>query len=695
MLFFACVVRAQDVTLPAPDGTTVTIHRDSYGVPHVTGTTEAGVFFGQGFACAEDRLFQMETYRRAAEGKLCEWYGSAYLILDQEIRRLFYTPAERESLFTALPAEIQAMFNAYAAGVNAYLDSMAADPARYRPYEFQEYSMETPWTSLKSVAVSQFIIGAFGQFGGYELTRLRELQQNGQAWFDQYRPINDPSAPVTLHDGPPAPAREWRYSGMRVRPEVSRELETRQAEVERLFHEIGIPTSLGSFATLIAESKSATGNVLALGCPQMGAPQLGQANTVHEVELQCPMFHVGGMTLAGTPGVIIGRNEHLTWTLTSGISDNTDLYIDSTESAAYSRYWHSGTWHDFEVITDTIYVRNSSPNIFTHYRTIHGPVSGDDLTNHQTFSLKWTFRGRELDMARAALAMSRAQTLAEFETAIALNPMSFNVFCATDEGELGFWHIGKYQDREDGVDPRLPHRGDGSEEWHGFIPFENLPHGTHLDQDYYVNWNNKPVSWWNNGDNVPWVGWNPVMNIDNYVAPIVSFTYDNLKHVPEQISDHGSYQQAMEFALPVWQDENIAPPGQSAFRDSEGNWSPHAADQWPLHQAWQFKDMEFAAPSSVEPGSDASLLRDVRFDPPYPNPFNPCTTLSFTLPVPARVKLTVYDLHGRLVRVLADREFSIGEHSIALDAGALPSGLYFVRLSADGHTAAHKLLLLK
>ena len=67
------LVQSQDLNLTAPDGSAVTIERDSFGVPHISSATETGVFFGQGFAVAQDRLFQLEQHRRAAEGKLGEW----------------------------------------------------------------------------------------------------------------------------------------------------------------------------------------------------------------------------------------------------------------------------------------------------------------------------------------------------------------------------------------------------------------------------------------------------------------------------------------------------------------------------------------------------------------------------------------------------------------------------------------------
>ena len=597
---------AKSLSLFAPDGTTVTINRDYFGVPHIVAESEAGVFFGQGFAAAQDRLEQMESYRRMAEGKQAELNGDDYLSSDKSIRSKYYTEYERTQIFNDFPADIKTMLESYRNGVNTYLDSMAINPDKYKPQQFAATEME-PWTVNKSIAMMQFMFRKFGQFGGDELYRLDELQINGQEWLDQYRPINDPTAPTTIHNGGGVASRKWNYSGITVRDEVIQSIKYKQQQLETLEKMIGLPKKFGSYAVLVSPPKSISGNVMLLGCPQMGDPEQDIPPMIHEVELHCPAFHVGGMVIAGIPSVIVGHNEYHAWSLTSGSSDNSDVYIDSTQDNSYSKYYHNEEWLDFEVFQDTI-ISKGAEHIFTHYRTIHGPVIADDLENHQVFSLKMTFWKKELDAIKSFMGIIRAVNLAEFEAAAALNPFSFNLFYAGKDQKIKYWHIGKFQDRSDGVDPRLPHKGDGSEEWGGFISFENLPAAENPAQNYFVNWNNKPVSWWNHGDNIPWMGDQRVTIIDNYVQPINNFTYNNLIDVPKQIDSHGSYQQAIEFTNTGIIDENIVPPGQSAFIDLYGNKSMHFSDQWQLHQYWRFKDQLF----NYQPGSD--LYPQIVFD---------------------------------------------------------------------------------
>jgi hypothetical protein len=79
----------------------------------------------------------------------------------------------------------------------------------------------------------------------------------------------------------------------------------------------------------------------------------------------------------------------------------------------------------------------------------------------------------------------------------------------------------------------------------------------------------------------------------------------------------------------------------------------------------------------------------------FPNPFNPTTTLSFTLPKAGKSKLAVYDLLGREVAMLEDQKYDAGEHRIRFDGSALPSGIYFARMVSGEYVATQKLLLLK
>jgi hypothetical protein len=78
-----------------------------------------------------------------------------------------------------------------------------------------------------------------------------------------------------------------------------------------------------------------------------------------------------------------------------------------------------------------------------------------------------------------------------------------------------------------------------------------------------------------------------------------------------------------------------------------------------------------------------------------PNPFNPATTVTFTINTAEQVRLSVFDLLGREVAMLTDAPYEAGEHQVTFDAGELPSGQYIARLSTASASVVHRMMLLK
>ncbi|MGC9093780.1 MAG: T9SS type A sorting domain-containing protein, partial [Bacteroidota bacterium] len=104
--------------------------------------------------------------------------------------------------------------------------------------------------------------------------------------------------------------------------------------------------------------------------------------------------------------------------------------------------------------------------------------------------------------------------------------------------------------------------------------------------------------------------------------------------------------------------------------------------------------LDTRSPTSVEQGLNAEKL-NYRLNQNCPNPFNPTTTIGFSLPKHSHVTLKVFDVLGREVASLVDGELNAGEHSVVFNAGGLSSGVYFYRLSSSRGTYVKSALLLK
>ena len=93
--------------------------------------------------------------------------------------------------------------------------------------------------------------------------------------------------------------------------------------------------------------------------------------------------------------------------------------------------------------------------------------------------------------------------------------------------------------------------------------------------------------------------------------------------------------------------------------------------------------------------SESSVPLQFKLLQNYPNPFNSTTTIPFLLPQRTNVTLKVYDVFGREIATLINKEFDAGEHSIQFNANDLPTGVYFYRLQAGNFVEQKKMILIK
>jgi hypothetical protein len=308
-----------------------------------------------------------------------------------------------------------------------------------------------------------------------------------------------------------------------------------------------------------------------------------------------------------------------------------------------------------------------------------------------------TFWKKEIESTNYLYNAMKATNMEEFENAIKLAPMSFNYIVIDHNGNIGYWHGGLHQDRSDDVHPYLPHKGDGSEEWGGFLDFEDLPQGDNSSIGYFANFNSKPVSWWNNGDFGPWINGISLCDrndlITDYIASLNLMTLEDVKNIPYTINDHGTYQYALELSSNEAIDYNINPPGQSAFINMMGVHSEHTYDQWPLHEEWEFKDQLFG--ETVVNVNQETIPQIFSIRDPYPNPFNPIVNIIFTLNHGTKVTAEIIDMNGKIVDILINHKLMQGKHKISWVSDSHSSGIYFIRITTPDLIETKKLLLLK
>lgn len=488
---------------------TVTIQRDSFGVPLIVASDRTEAFRGMGRAIAQDRLWQLEMSRRSSRAQLAEVLGESALRSDREVAKRLYTDSEMMDQFEKLPSDVRMGMEAYAAGINDVIAERTA--ANQLPKEYAENGFEPrPWTVLDTVAIGVNLARQFGAGGAGELRNLTLLKYlDGQPCkarkldvFDDFAWQNEPSSPTTLDpvDDPvkvkpffPVPTRRITESQLAKMPNVNLfELAGAVAAVELpesklLAANLGVPNKMGSYAVAVAGSRSKTGNALLLGAPQMGH---SLPSIVHEMAVKAPGFEVVGMNVPGVPGILIGSNANLSWTLTSGVADLEDIVVSPLDQVT-------------KEITITIKVKGKDNVKVNQLRTEEGQVILKSTGTRSVFSLRSSMWMRELETLMATSRLATARTATDVHSAVSSVATSFNVFFATTTGDIGWRYAGGVPIRAEGIDPRLPVLASESK-WQGLIPAYQMPHVTNPKSGLIYNWNNKPAAWWPNLDTPVW-----------------------------------------------------------------------------------------------------------------------------------------------------------------------------------------------
>ena len=504
----------------------VSIVRDSYGVPAITGDSDYDAWWGVGYAVAQDRLFQLELFRRATSGRLSEILGSTYLDDDLIARRDYYTDPEIDSMLAEIPAELRSRGEAYRDGINAWIEHVSQPGNPDLPGEFvalDDLPIE-PWTLRDTGRIGVFLARTVPSGDGNELPNALALEAIGRRGFDLLHPVRTKGRLVTV------PRSEGRFP---AQPGRSRRDERIGARRTRSFlADTDLSTVTDTAAQVTARTGGAPGAGLRAVLPQGGSfmwairdqareraylfngPQLGYSipELFVEFELHSPVQpNLRGVSAAGVPLVGIGHNDQVAWGFTSGLSDEDDLYVEEVTGPETYRFRGEERQMDcrdetFEFRTpptdfpDLIESQGAPSGSVTERicRTVHGPVqfTGEGAALARRYAI-W---GRELETIVGLTELNDAQRIADVDRAMRHVTWNENVIAADSNGDIGFWHPGLHPLRPKRWDERLPYPGDGRAEWRGLLPRSKTPHVINPEQGWVTNWNNPPSAGWTNGD---------------------------------------------------------------------------------------------------------------------------------------------------------------------------------------------------
>lgn len=451
----------------------LTIRRDTYGIPHVEASCAADAWFGQGFAAAQDRLWQMEYDRRRACGRWAEAAGEAAITGDVLGRRLQLARSARADLI-AMSAETRAMFEAYADGVNAFLQSGQPLPLEYELTGLKPEPWE-PWHSIAAYKIRHVLMGVWQQ----KLAQARLLALVGPEVYGQLDQRPPTGSPVIL---PP-------HAGYAALFEQS------GAEIAAAAVQLGFLAEVeaGSNSWAVHGSRTTTG--LPMLCNDSHRA-LDVPSVYWQAHVTCPEFDVIGATFPGLPAFPhFGHNGSVAWSITHTSADYQDLYIEQFDPQCPGRYQTPAGWAMAEQATESIAVRGAASVAIETWRTRHGPVVHGDPRRGLALSLRYTATDGPCCGFEPLRLMLQARTVGELHESQRqwVDPVN-NLVSADTGGNVGYLTRGYLPIRSSMAHRQFPTPGwTGENEWIGRVSFEQLPQAINPPEGMIVTANQAVV----------------------------------------------------------------------------------------------------------------------------------------------------------------------------------------------------------
>ncbi|MDM7861106.1 penicillin acylase family protein [Alteromonas sp. ASW11-36] len=341
----------------APVTATTLLERDARGHTIVTAANGMDAAYATGFAHAQDRLFQMDLLRRSGAGEIAELFGSAALPLDQRAR--FHQFRQRAEMITSqLPDNHRELLAAYTQGVNDAVNEMSVLPFEYL---FLRQSFK-PWEMADSILVSfSMYMDLQHSQVSRDLTFTRIAARYGENMVDF---LLLPSAYQAALDNSVVPQplvidipqltnidnRDWAYRAIEE------------------------PIDIGSNNWAVSGSLTSTGAGMISDDMHLGLrvpPIWYRLSLNYQQEGQDVSLH--GVSLPGSPGIIVGSNTHIAWGFTNANLDNTD-WIELADDTPVTSI-------------DEVIKTPDGEHIYTILMSEYGPVK---TFNEQRYALRWT-----------------------------------------------------------------------------------------------------------------------------------------------------------------------------------------------------------------------------------------------------------------------------------------------------------------
>jgi penicillin amidase len=464
----------------------VRIVRDRQGIPHIYAQNDDDLFFAQGYVMAQDRLWQLEMWRRWHEGRLAEVFGPKAVDYDVRTRLMMFRGPWDAAEWTSYHPDAERLFTAWANGLNAFVRENAGN----LPVEFKLTGITPePWTARTvTLRWAQLGIDSVRGHGIAEIQLALNAKKLGVAeanrraapdpWDDLQVPdgldlnwfTDDLLAAARKGDGNPfepgalpSPAIVDPYRSLVPKLQAARVM----PELQDMD---------GSNNWVVSGRFTASGLPIVSNDPHRTIEMPSLRYFVHMV---APGWNMIGGGEPPFVGIDAGNNEKMAWGFTFAGTDMVDVFVEQTNPADPSQTKYKDGWVPMTVIHDAIRVKGEeAPRRVDLKFSKHGPVFYEDPVNHLAFAAKSVNQEPGTAPFKGSLKLAQATSCEDFfDRAMAWKMPTHNLICGDTKGNIALQVTGLTPDR-DGWTGRLPVPGTGRYEWKGFrsdLPREYNP----------------------------------------------------------------------------------------------------------------------------------------------------------------------------------------------------------------------------
>ncbi|MFC4096626.1 penicillin acylase family protein [Euzebyella saccharophila] len=455
----------------------VTVHYDSYGIPHIYGANEKDAFKALGYVHAQDRLWQMELLRRIGSGGLSELFGKDLIGTDKFFLALGIDDASKEVVSQLNSQNIGVQLTqAYLDGINQFLDKGPT------PIEFYLTGIEKRPFEIKDV----YNIMGYMAFSFAMAHKTDPLLSE----------INNRLGPEYLKDL--AVHSDTSTVWLQNNPHQSYDIasDNMTAKVFKSLKKLSIPLFEGSNSWVLGPKKTKNGKVIFANDPHIG---FSQPSVWYEAHVVSPEYEKYGYHIAGLPFPLLGHDRNLAYGMTMFENDDVDFYKEKIHPTDSTKYLYKGSWQSFKRVKKSIKVKDSATIDFSYKVTKRGPILNgiaDQIKGNESISMWWVYTQGENKIMDALYSLSHSNNIDDFRDGLKdIHAPGLNIMYGDAQDNVAWWASAQLYHIPDSVNTKMVYTGDNYlDDEKQYLDFNQNPQSENPPAGYVYSANNQPDS---------------------------------------------------------------------------------------------------------------------------------------------------------------------------------------------------------